>query len=157
MLKPQKIAILGLLPRPNTCFQLTVKYLTKYKQVHQVPIFATAASQWHFGLADVGCVSTPVAVRSKAWVCGRLRDGITGSNPTWSADVSCEYCVLSGRGLCDGPIPRMEEFYRECVYVSFSVTKKERRRFASFAQYLLFLCLSFPPFHTPNIAVRFWT
>jgi hypothetical protein len=23
--------------------------------------------------------------------------------------VSCECCVLSGRGLCDGPIPRPEE------------------------------------------------
>ena len=28
--------------------------------------------------------------------------------------VSCECCVLSGRGLCDGPIPRPEESY-ECV------------------------------------------
>jgi hypothetical protein len=26
--------------------------------------------------------------------------------------VSCEYCVLSGRGLCDEPIPRPEESYR---------------------------------------------
>jgi hypothetical protein len=25
--------------------------------------------------------------------------------------VSCECCVLSGRGLCDGPIPRPEESY----------------------------------------------
>jgi hypothetical protein len=26
--------------------------------------------------------------------------------------VSCECRVLSGRGLCDGPIPRPEESYR---------------------------------------------
>ena len=26
--------------------------------------------------------------------------------------VSCERCVLFGRGLCDGPITRPEEFYR---------------------------------------------
>jgi hypothetical protein len=26
--------------------------------------------------------------------------------------VSCEYCGLSGRGLCNGPIPRPEESYR---------------------------------------------
>ena len=26
--------------------------------------------------------------------------------------VSCECCVLSGRGPCDGPIPRIEESYR---------------------------------------------
>jgi hypothetical protein len=26
--------------------------------------------------------------------------------------VSCTVFVLSGRGLCDGPIPRLEESYR---------------------------------------------
>jgi hypothetical protein len=26
--------------------------------------------------------------------------------------VSCTVFVLPGRGLCDGPIPRLEEFYR---------------------------------------------
>jgi hypothetical protein len=26
--------------------------------------------------------------------------------------VFCECCVLSARGLCDGPIPRPEESYR---------------------------------------------
>jgi hypothetical protein len=32
--------------------------------------------------------------------------------------VSCECCVLSGRGSCDGPIPRPGEFYRVwCVWV----------------------------------------
>ena len=30
--------------------------------------------------------------------------------------VSCKYCVLSGRGLCDAPITRAEESYRSvCV------------------------------------------
>jgi hypothetical protein len=28
-----------------------------------------------------------------------------------------ECCVLSGRSLCDGPIPRPEEFYRVCMCV----------------------------------------
>ena len=31
--------------------------------------------------------------------------------------VSCECCVLSGRGLCDRPRPRLEESYRVCVCV----------------------------------------
>jgi hypothetical protein len=32
--------------------------------------------------------------------------------------VCCEYCVLSGTGLCDGPITRPEESYRLwCVVV----------------------------------------
>ena len=26
-------------------------------------------------------------------------------NPAGSMDACCELCVLSGRGLCDGPIP----------------------------------------------------
>jgi hypothetical protein len=32
--------------------------------------------------------------------------------------VSCECCVLSGRGLCDRPISRPEETYRVCVSLS---------------------------------------
>ena len=35
--------------------------------------------------------------------------------------VSCEFCVLSGISLCDGPIPRQEGSYR--MYVSLSVVK----------------------------------
>ena len=31
--------------------------------------------------------------------------------------VSCECYVLSGRGLCDGPIPPPEESYRVCMCV----------------------------------------
>jgi hypothetical protein len=31
--------------------------------------------------------------------------------------VSCECCVLSGRGLCDELITCPEESYRVCVYV----------------------------------------
>jgi hypothetical protein len=59
----------------------------------------------------------PVAARSKAWVCGRALAGIVGSNPTGEAwFLSCTVFVLSGRGLCDGPIPRPEESYRlRCV------------------------------------------
>ena len=39
---------------------------------------------------------------------------------TWMS-VSCEYCVLSGRGLCDWPIPRSEESCNACVCVCESV------------------------------------
>ena len=38
--------------------------------------------------------------------------------------VSRECCVLSGRGLCDGPIFRQEESYRVCV----CVCERERER-----------------------------
>ena len=32
--------------------------------------------------------------------------------------VSCEYCVLSGTGNCNGLIPRLEESYLEYVCVT---------------------------------------
>jgi hypothetical protein len=58
-----------------------------------------------------------VAARSKAWVCSSLV-GTASSNPAGGGDMHIYFCVcslLSGRGLCDGPIPRPEEFYRACV------------------------------------------
>jgi hypothetical protein len=55
----------------------------------------------------------PVAARSKACICGCSLAGIAGSNPDGGKDVvSCECCVLSGRGLCVGLITRPEECYR---------------------------------------------
>jgi hypothetical protein len=42
--------------------------------------------------------------------------------------VCCEYCVLSGRGLCDGPITYPEESYRLwCVNVCDHETLRMRR------------------------------
>jgi hypothetical protein len=45
-------------------------------------------------------------------VYGRSLAGIAGSNPAGGMDVSCEGCVLSGRGLRVGLIPCPEESYR---------------------------------------------
>jgi hypothetical protein len=43
--------------------------------------------------------------------------------------VSCTVFVLSGRGLCDGPIPCPEEFYRLwCVFEFDQVKKKPSTR-----------------------------
>jgi hypothetical protein len=60
----------------------------------------------------------PAAERFKACVCGRWFAGVAGSYTAgaWMF-VSCECCVLSGRGLCDGPIFRQEESHRVCVCV----------------------------------------
>jgi hypothetical protein len=41
----------------------------------------------------------PVTALFEAWVSGRWRAGIAGSNPAGGLDVSCECCVLSGRSL----------------------------------------------------------
>jgi hypothetical protein len=53
-----------------------------------------------------------LAERSKATVCGSSLAGFMGLNPVGDIDaLSCESCVLSRRGICDGPIPRPEGFY----------------------------------------------
>jgi hypothetical protein len=53
---------------------------------------------------------------------------IVGSNPTGGMDVCCECCVLSGRGLCDELITRLEKSYRLwCVVVCDLETTKMRR------------------------------
>jgi len=56
----------------------------------------------------------PVTALSTAWVCVRSLGGIAGSNPIGGMDVclSCDYCVLLDRGLCDGLKPRPGESYR---------------------------------------------
>ena len=49
----------------------------------------------------------PLAARIKVWVCCLSVAGIAGSNPAGGISVSCECCVLSGRRLSRGPIPRL--------------------------------------------------
>ena len=61
-------------------------------------------------MTNVSC--DPVAARFKAWVCGRSLAGMAGSNHAGDMDVSCEWCVLSGRGVCVGLIIRPEESCR---------------------------------------------
>jgi hypothetical protein len=53
--------------------------------------------------------TTGTAVRSEAWVCGR-------SIAIAKLCLSCERCVLSGTGVCDGQITRPEDL-TECVCV----------------------------------------
>ena len=69
-----------------------------------------------------------VVARSKTWVYGRSLGGIVGSNPAEGMDVCVEYCVMSGRGLCDGLITRPEKSYRLwCVVVCDLETSRMRR------------------------------
>ena len=60
-----------------------------------------------------------MAVRSEAYVCGRLLPGIAGLNPAGGMDgLSLLNAVCcAGRGLCDWPIPHQGEYYRVCVCV----------------------------------------
>ena len=63
-------------------------------------------SQWPRGLRRGSAVARLLALRVRI-------------PPGASMSVCCECCVLSGRGLCDGLIPRPEESYRvwcDCVW-----------------------------------------
>jgi hypothetical protein len=53
----------------------------------------------------------------KAWICGRSLGGTVGSNGC----LSCECCVLSGRGLFVGLIRRPEESYRVLYGVTITL------------------------------------
>jgi len=56
-----------------------------------------------------------VAAWSKAWVYGQSFAGNAGLNPTRDMDACLlwQLCVLSGRGLCNGPIMRLEDCLNE--------------------------------------------
>ena len=71
------------------------------------------------------CLPIPVAARSKAYVYCRAPAEIMGSNPTGGMDVCCDCCVLSGRGLYNELITRLEGSYRLwCVVVCDLETAK---------------------------------
>jgi hypothetical protein len=54
----------------------------------------------------------PLAARTKAWVRGHSPAATVGTNPAGEMElVFCEFCVLSGRDVCDGPISRPEDSY----------------------------------------------
>ena len=69
-----------------------------------------------------------MAARSKAWVCGRSLAGLPVRTPrrAWIS-TSSECCVLSDRGLCDGPITSPEESYLCGVYECDLETSTMRR------------------------------
>ena len=66
----------------------------------------------HTLLQNLDCM-VPVAARSKGSACGRALAEIVGSGTAEGMDICplCVCCILSGRGLCGGPIPRPEESY----------------------------------------------
>jgi len=66
-----------------------------------------------------------MAVRSKAWFCGRSLAGIADSNPAGGRDVYYECCVLLGRGLCDGPISLPKASYKVRALVCVCVCVAE--------------------------------
>jgi len=71
----------------------------------------------------------PLAARSKVQVYGRGPAETVGWNPTRGMEVCCDFCVLSGRGLCDELITRPEESYRLWRFVVCDLdTSKEEAK-----------------------------
>ena len=64
-------------------------------------------------------MTIPVVALSDAYVCGLLLLGIASLNTAGGMDVLSLVNVVccAGTGLCDWPIHRQGESYRECVCV----------------------------------------
>ena len=92
------------------------------------------AAQWLSGLRHVSTADRLLGLRV------RIPPG------TWTS-VCCKCCVLSGRDLCDGPIPRPEESYRLwCVIVCDLQASRMRRPWSKLGccarkNAILFFCL----------------
>ena len=69
-------------------------------------------------------------MRCKACVCDLSLAGILGSNIAEGVDVSCECCVLSGRGLCVGLITNPEKSHRVWCVLSVIVKPDNEEVFA---------------------------
>jgi hypothetical protein len=78
-------------------------------------IFKKCWSQWPCGLrrgsAAARLLGLWVRILPRAWM-----------------SVCCECCVLSGRGLCDGLVPRPKESYRVWCVSSMIVKPRKMRR-----------------------------
>ena len=85
----------------------------------------------------------PIRVAARSKVCGSAAAQLLGLRvripPVVWMSVSCECCVSSGRGLCDGLITRPEEFYGclsvvsvVCRQVEFSAPELITRPEASY-------------------------
>jgi hypothetical protein len=84
-------------------------YVYVYTYIHTT----YSRSQWQRGLrrgsAAVWLLGLWVQIPLEAWM-----------------SVFCECCVLSGRGLCDGLVPRPEEFYQMwCLKCDREASKNE--------------------------------
>ena len=76
------------------------------------PTYITTVNVRNYLSRQYGRKTIPVAAPPKAWIYRRLLAGIAGSNPAGLMDVCRDCYMLSGRGLCDGSITRLEQSYR---------------------------------------------
>jgi hypothetical protein len=103
------------------CVRTTAKlrkgYLFPYITSKNLPYFL-----WPNNILEILVLGFEATDSGGCAVCGRLVAGIEVLNPNGAwLSVSCECCVLSGRGFCVRLITRLEESYRmyvnECDYM----------------------------------------
>jgi hypothetical protein len=124
-----------ILHRPSTTFDFVQPALPYIINSHPLSVFRTPNSHFrtqltskHFELShsateklspELNFESTKYTKNRFHWPRG-LRPGFAATHllelwvriqPGVCISVSCEYCVLSGRGLCDGLVTRPEESY----------------------------------------------
>jgi len=115
----------------HTCINNGILYkilITGVPRLSCNPLFCTQLTNKHFKLSHIGAVKlTPKCILCllndrKTSPSGRAVKGV-GLRPLTCCDCgfeshaghgyfSCHCCVLSGRGLCNRPITRPEEFYQ---------------------------------------------
>jgi hypothetical protein len=97
-----------------------------------VCVVSTSVSNGHWSRCywafEINRVMYECTARSKAWVRGRSPAEIVGSNPTGGMNVCYVCCVLSGRGLCEGLISRLEKLYGVCCVVVCDLETSSMRR-----------------------------
>ena len=106
-----------------TLIVLYMKFLCLYlgliKITFSCPTLVMMANYWK--MQDHSVESSyeiwKVAARPKSAAVSLLRLRVCITPAAWMS-LSCECCVLSGRDLCDGPIPRPEKSYRVCLSLS---------------------------------------
>jgi len=93
------------------------KTSVRLKKICHSTVYILSKTPTHYILKMYAVIS------SETWYMRGLRLGSAAARllelrvrilPGAWMSVCCEYCVLSGRGLCDGPITRPEKSYREC-------------------------------------------
>ena len=107
-----------------------------FRIVWQISILSFILQKYSiFYLYFIGCRSQwPRRLRRRSVAERLLRSWVRISPGSWMF-VCCEFCVLSGRGLCDELTTRPEESYRLwCVVVYDLETSRMRRPWPAFGR-----------------------
>jgi hypothetical protein len=109
-----------------TCFHFPVSLMLFFLYI----VYRKAAALYtriRTGMLSVRRSQWPRGLKCRSAAARPLRSWVRIPPETWIF-VCCQYCVLSGRGLCDELITRPEESYRLCCVVVCDLTTSCMRR-----------------------------